>query len=102
MAMILTGERMSAQDAMSYGLVNEVVEPSELEAASMRWAEKVAAASPLANQAAKDAAMSRLDYPLEVALTTRFEAIEEYASSMDVLEGRTAFVEKRKAEWKGK
>ena len=46
--------------------------------------------------------MSRLDYPLEVALTTRFEAIEEYASSMDVLEGRTAFVEKRKAEWKGK
>ncbi|MDH4559753.1 crotonase [Pseudomonas taiwanensis] len=102
MAMILTGDRMSAQDAFSYGLVNEVVEPANLAEAAMRWAEKVAAASPLANQAAKDAAMSRLDYPLEVALATRFESIEEYASSEDVLEGRNAFVEKRKAEWKGR
>ncbi|MOA60097.1 enoyl-CoA hydratase [compost metagenome] len=68
----------------------------------MHWAETIAAASPLANQAAKDAAMSRLDYPLEVALATRFEPIEEYAFSNDVLEGRNAFVEKRKAEWKGR
>ncbi|MDH4609253.1 enoyl-CoA hydratase-related protein [Pseudomonas sp. BN102] len=102
MAMILTGDRMSAQDAFSYGLVNEVVEPANLAEAATRWAEKVAAASPLANQAAKDAATSRLDYPLEVALATRFESIEEYASSEDVLEGRNAFIEKRKAEWKGR
>lgn len=102
MAMILTGDRMSAQDAFSYGLVNEVVEPAELAQAALRWAEKVAAASPLANQAAKDAALGRLDYPLEVALATRFEPIEEYAASEDVLEGRNAFAEKRKAEWKGR
>ncbi|MBA4681423.1 MAG: enoyl-CoA hydratase/isomerase family protein [Pseudomonas sp.] len=102
MAMILTGDRMSAQDALAYGLVNEVVEPGNLAEAALRWAEKVAAASPLANQAAKDAAMSRLDYPLEVALATRFEPIEAYASSEDVLEGRNAFVEKRKPEWKGR
>lgn len=102
MAMILTGERMNAQDALAHGLVNEVVEYSALSEAAQKWAEKIAAASPLANQAAKDAAMSRLDYPLEVALATRFEPIEEYASSEDVLEGRNAFAEKRKAEWKGR
>jgi len=102
MGMILTGDRMSAEDALSYGLVNEVVEYSRLSEAALSWAERVAAASPLANQAAKDAAMSRLDYPLEVALATRFEPIEQYASSEDEAEGRAAFAEKRKPQWKGR
>jgi enoyl-CoA hydratase/carnithine racemase len=102
MAMILTGERLPAKEAMRYGLVNEVVEPEQLMAAAVRWAELVNAASPLAVQAAKQAVLQRLDWPLEVALATRFEPIEAYAASADRLEGRMAFAEKRKAQWQGR
>jgi enoyl-CoA hydratase/carnithine racemase len=101
MAMILTGERMPAKDMLHYGLVNEVVEFAELAAAANKWAEKIAAASPLAVQAAKQAVLQRLDWPLDVALATRFEPIEEYAYSADKQEGEKAFAEKRKPEWKG-
>ena len=102
LALILTGERMPAEDAARYGLVNQVVEPGELMQAARVWADTLNAASPLAVQAAKAAALGRMGYPLEVALATRFEPIEEYAHSEDRLEGRKAFGEKRAAQWKGK
>ncbi|WP_427925147.1 enoyl-CoA hydratase-related protein [Streptomyces sp. cg40] len=102
LAMILTGERVPAAKAELYGLVNEVVPYADLSAAAERWAQKVAAGSPLAVQAAKDAALSRLGWPLDVALATRYEPIEAYASSKDRLEGRAAFAEKRAPQWQGR
>jgi enoyl-CoA hydratase/carnithine racemase len=102
LAMILTGERLPAAKAEQYGLVNEVVTYQDLAAAARRWAEKITAGSPLAVQAAKDAALSRLGWPLDVALATRYEPIEAYASSKDRLEGRAAFAEKRKPQWQGR
>ncbi|MFF2850302.1 enoyl-CoA hydratase-related protein [Streptomyces sp. NPDC058001] len=102
LAMILTGERLPAAKAELYGLVNEVVPYADLSAAAERWARKVAAGSPLAVQAAKDAALSRLGWPLDVALATRYEPIEAYASSKDRLEGRAAFAEKRPPQWQGR
>lgn len=102
MAMILTGERIKADQALQSGLVNEVVPAEQLLETAFAWANKLAAASPLAVQAAKQAVTSRLDYPLEVALSTRYEAIEAYAFSEDVKEGGRAFAEKRKPEWQAK
>jgi enoyl-CoA hydratase/carnithine racemase len=102
MAMILTGERLNAEDALRYGLVNEVVEADALMEAADRWAQKVLAASPLAVQAAKDAVLSRLGHPLEIALSTRYEPIEAYATAEDRSEGRRAFAEKRSPEWTGR
>ncbi|GAB3629724.1 enoyl-CoA hydratase [Pandoraea terrae] len=102
LAMILTGDRMGAKDALGYGLVNEVVEQEALLETAARWAEKIVSASPLAVQAAKDAVLGRLDWPLDVALATRFEPIEAYAYSEDRIEGRKAFAEKRKPEWRGR
>ncbi len=102
MAMIMTGSRIGADDAERFGLVNEVVSPGDLDAAALRWAEKINAASPLANQAAKAAVLARLNDPLEVALTTRFESIERYADSMDRRESEAAAKEKRKPVWTGR
>lgn len=102
MAMILTGERIKADAAERYGLVNEVVPYADLAATTQKWADKITAASPLANQAAKAAALGRLGYPLEVALMTRFEEIERYAESADKLEGEAAGAARRKPVWTGK
>lgn len=102
MAMILTGERMKADAADRYGLVNEVVPYADLAATAKKWADKINAASPLANQAAKAAALGRLGHPLEVALMTKFEPIEEYAASDDKREGELAGAERRKPVWIGK
>jgi crotonobetainyl-CoA hydratase len=102
MAMILTGERIKADVAARFGLVNEVVPYADLAATAQKWADKINAASPLANQAAKVAALGRLGYPLEVALMTRFEEIEQYAESADKREGEIAGGERRKPVWTGR
>lgn len=101
MAMILTGERITAAAAERYGLVNEITAHADLAGAAMRWAEKLNTASPLANQAAKAAALGRLGHPLEVALATRFEPIERYAASQDRHEGEAAARERRRPVWTG-
>jgi crotonobetainyl-CoA hydratase len=102
MAMILTGERIKADVAARFGLVNEVVPYQDLETATAKWVEKINTASPLANQAAKQAVLSRLGYPLEVALMSRFEEIEQYAESADKRESEQAMSERRKPSWSGR
>ncbi|MFM6831390.1 MAG: enoyl-CoA hydratase-related protein [Novosphingobium sp.] len=102
MAMILTGERIKADVAERFGLVNEVVPFADLAATAEKWAGKINAASPLANQAAKVAALGRLGHPLEVALMSRFEEIEQYAESHDKREGELAGAERRKPVWTGR
>lgn len=102
MALILTGERIKADAAAQYGLVNEVVPFADLAATARKWADKLNAASPLAVQAAKAAALGRLGAPLEVALMTKFEEIEGYAGSADQREGLAAAAERRKPVWTGK
>jgi enoyl-CoA hydratase/carnithine racemase len=102
MAMILTGERIKADAAQQYGLVNEVVPYADLDATARKWADKINAASPLAVQAAKSAVLRRLGHPLEVALTTKFEEIEAYHDAADRLEGLAAASERRKPVWTGK
>jgi enoyl-CoA hydratase/carnithine racemase len=101
MTMILTGDRLPAQDALGFGLVNEVVAFEELGDATAGWTEKLLGASPLAQQAGKEAVLSRLAQPLEIALATKYEPIEAYAQTSDVAEGKVAFAERRAPEWSG-
>jgi enoyl-CoA hydratase/carnithine racemase len=101
MAMILTGDRIKADAAAQFGLVNQVVPFADLAATAQAWANKINAASPLANRAAKAAALGRLGHPLEVALMTRFEEIEQYAETADKHEGELAGAERRKPVWRG-
>lgn len=100
--MILTGERISAERALHFGLINEVVPYSDLADATARWTDRLHAASPLAVQAAKAAALGRSGYPLDVALGSRFEEIERYAETEDKREGERAAAERRKPIWSGR
>jgi len=102
MAMILTGERIDAQTALQHGLVNAVVSPDDLASTALKWAERINKCAPLANQAAKAAALGRLDHPLEIALMTKFEEIERYAQSADVRERDNAALEGRRPVWSGR
>jgi crotonobetainyl-CoA hydratase len=102
MAMILTGERIDAPTALQHGLVNELVGLGELVGAAAAWAARINKCAPRANQAAKAAALGRLGYPLDVALMTRFEEIEQYAGSEDVQERDRAAAEGRRPVWTGR
>ena len=102
LGLVLTGDRLPAAEARSYGLVNEVVPYPELAAAARRWATKLTAASPLAQRAAKHAVLKGLQGSLETALSTKYEPIEAYADSEDVKEGRAAFTERRPPRWTGR
>jgi len=64
MGLILTGRRLSAQDALRLGLVNEVVPADRLMEAAERWAAEVLECSPLAVRASKEAAVKGLSRPL--------------------------------------
>ena len=59
--MILTARRVSAAEGLSLGFVNEVVPQDELLAAARRWADDIAACSPMSIRASKEAVMKGLD-----------------------------------------
>lgn len=102
MAMILTGERLAAREALQFGLVNEVVPAGQETEAALRWAGLVARASPLANQAAKAAVAAGLGRDLEHAMTLRVEEIEAYAATEDCAEGMKAMAERRQPAWQAR
>jgi enoyl-CoA hydratase len=93
--MILTGERIDAQTALSYGLVTQVVPADDLMPAAQRVAQTIMSKAPLAVQYAKDAVLMALDVGLASGLTNEsvFHALS--CASSDKAEGVAAFLEKR-------
>jgi enoyl-CoA hydratase len=100
--MMLIGDPIDAPTALSWGLVNRVVEPGELLAEAKAMAMKLASKAPLAIAATKKAVNSGLDRPMEAALRAESEAFERTFHSEDAREGVTAFLEKRQPTWQGK
>jgi crotonobetainyl-CoA hydratase len=103
MGMLLTGRRVSAEEGLRFGFVNEVVPAGQALAAARRWAEAILECSPVSVRTTKTVALQSLAHAsLEEALAARYDAIAELVRSEDFLEGPRAFAEKRKPAWKGR
>lgn len=102
MGVILAGKRLSADDALKYGLVNEVVAPGDLMQTANDWAQEILKGAPLSVQASKEATMRGLGTTLEHALDATFPMQLHIMSTEDYVEGPRAFAEKRPPEWKGR
>ncbi len=100
--LLLLGERLSAQEALGAGIVNRVVPPGELDAAVGEWARKLAGKSPVIMRLGKEAMRRQLDMPLDDALDYLRAQLTLAMSTEDIVEGVTAFFEKREPEWKGR
>jgi enoyl-CoA hydratase/carnithine racemase len=102
MGMILTGTFVTAAEAHRIGLVNEVVPRDQLMPTAERWAAAILECSPLAVQAAKQAALQGAGWPLEVAMSRSYPLHQRLRQSEDFVEGPRAFAEKRKPVWTGR
>jgi enoyl-CoA hydratase/carnithine racemase len=100
--MLLTGEMIDAQTAADWGLVNDVVPPADLPAATRCLAEKVAGASPLVVAIGKQAFYTQIDLDQPKAYGYAKEVMSMNALAADAQEGIGAFLEKRPPSWTGK
>ena len=102
MGMLMTGNRISAQQAESYGLVNEVVPADELDAAIDRWVADILQCAPLSVKAIKESVKETIDLPVDEAMAKRSPSLVAALESEDADEGPLAFREKRAPNWKGR
>ncbi|CAG4885408.1 3-hydroxypropionyl-coenzyme A dehydratase [Georgfuchsia toluolica] len=101
MKMLLTGEMISAEEALRYGLVSDVVAPEELMNLATKYAEKIASAAPLSVQAAKQAAILGQDMPREHGILFSHLLWGVLRDTEDRKEGFKAFAEKRSPVYRG-
>jgi enoyl-CoA hydratase len=100
--LLLLGERLSAEEALQAGIVNRVVPSEQLDAVVAEWARKLAGKSPVIMRLGKQAMRRQLDMPLDDALDYLRAQLTLAMSTEDIVEGVTAFFEKREPQWKGR
>jgi enoyl-CoA hydratase len=100
--LLLTGEIISAAEALRLGLVEEVVAPEQLLSRAEQMAQAIAAVAPVAVQKCMEAVHAGYDLPLRQALDLEASLFGLCCATEDKAEGTKAFLEKRAAVWKGK
>lgn len=98
--MILLGERISAEKAEQIGLVSEVVEKGMSVEKALELAANVEKQSPTSVRYCKELIMAAREQPLNSNFSTEREKFVKLWDSKDQKEGVSAFIEKRKPEWK--
>jgi enoyl-CoA hydratase/carnithine racemase len=98
--MILTGEPISAQEALRVGLINELTPAPALMAAAERWADKLCQVGPLAVRAAKEVMVRGMSLTLDDTLRLEWERLGGLFDTRDSVEGTQAFEERRKPDFK--
>ncbi|HEX4718369.1 MAG TPA: enoyl-CoA hydratase/isomerase family protein, partial [Thermoleophilaceae bacterium] len=100
--LLLLGERISAEEAKEAGIVNRVASPDDFQDAVDEWAAKLAAKSPVIMRLGKDAMFRQQDMAFMDALEYLHAQLSLALSTEDVVEGVSAFFEKREPQWKGR
>ena len=102
MEMNLAGRRLSAREALAYGLVNRVVPVESFLSEAKKLAHSIASQPPLAVQAAKASVREAADSKLSDGLSFERRSFYRLFDTQDQKEGMKAFSEKRKAVWTGR
>jgi enoyl-CoA hydratase len=100
--LILTGEMIDAAEAFRIGLVNRVEEPAALMDAALDMARKIAANGPIALALAIEAVDRGMTTTIDDAQTLESRLFGLLAATEDMREGMQAFIEKRKAGFRGR
>lgn len=99
--MIFTGKMISAEEAKKIGLVNQVCPADKLIETATETAKTIASKGKVSLRAAKQAVNTGMNADLETGLRVECDAFALCVASEDAKEGTSAFLEKRKAEFKG-
>lgn len=102
MEMLLMGRRLTAQESLTFGLVNKVVPIADLMPTAEEYARKLLESAPLAVQAIKELAVRSQSLPLEQGLRLEDSFQEFLRTTEDAKEGPRAFAEKRKPMYKAR
>ena len=100
--LVMLGDRITAEQALKIGLVTKVVPLAKLVEETKAFAKNFVEGPPVALKAAKYALNYATQVPLDIGLKFESEAFGIVASTKDVMEGVSAFMSKRKPEFKGK
>ncbi len=101
MQLILTGDRIPAEEARRIGLVDEVVPHERLDTRTMEVANRIAEKSPVAVRLAKQAVKASAKMPLDEGLRLEQTLFSLVFTTHDKEEGVRAFLEKRPPKWSG-
>jgi len=100
--MLLLGRRLTANEALNFGLINRMVPKEDLMATAEDYARRLCENGPLALRAIKELAIRSQDLALDQGLRLE-QAFQEFLrTTEDAKEGPRAFAEKRKPEYKGR
>jgi enoyl-CoA hydratase/carnithine racemase len=102
MELVLTGRRITAQEAEAAGLVNKVARKSEWLEAAVELAQVIARRPPIAVRLGKQAVLAAEETALTAGLNQERRLYEIAMATEDRVEGMSAFLEKRRPEFKGR
>ena len=102
MEIALTGDPLTAEQALQFGLVNQLTEPGGALAGARALAARITANGPLAVAATKEIVSHALDWTIDEGFAKQEPIMQPVFASEDAREGAAAFTEKRAPVWQGR
>lgn len=101
MRLLLTGETLSAAEALALGMISKMTDDSEVDAVALDYATRIAAMPPIAVRQIKELVLASMNTGLDAGLLLEAKAFQIIFSTADKTEGIKAFLEKRPPRFSG-